>query len=88
MKNYIHPYYVHVHRMWINQPSTLQPYHHLNGINVLGAQMTPDTHRVFFLTNDTNGQDIESMEIPTKALSDGWQTQSNINPGIIKRKGL
>lgn len=86
MKSYIQDY---PQRMWINQPSTLQPYHNLHGINVLAIPgRTNNYYWVYFLTNDTNGRDIESMEVHRMALSDGWQTQSNINPGIIKRKDI
>lgn len=50
-------------RMWINQPSTLQPLHHLHGTNVL-AQGT----RVWFLAGD-----VISMEVPPNVLSKGWR---------------
>ena len=51
-------------RMWINQPSTLQPLHHLNGVNVLANGST-----VYFLSGP-----IISMEVPTNPspLSHGW----------------
>lgn len=51
-------------RMWINQPSTLQPLHHLHGVNVL-AEGT----KVYFLSGPTI-----SMEVPTNPnpLSEGW----------------
>ena len=60
-------------RMWINQPSTHQPFHHLNGTNVLAYRETENTYRVYFLSGD-----IISQQMPALALSEGWlQTQSN-----------
>lgn len=54
-------------RMWINQPSTLQPFHHLNGVNVLAYRETENTYRVYFLSGD-----VISQQMPGLALSDGW----------------
>lgn len=52
-------------RMWINQPSTRQPLHHLHGVNVLA-----DDTRVYFLSGP-----IISMETPRQPspLSNGWR---------------
>lgn len=55
-------------RMWINQPSTLQPHHNLHGTNVLVEDTVGVTRRVYFL----NGP-IVSQEILTPALSWGWR---------------
>lgn len=63
-------------RMWINQPSTLQPYHELNGINVIAIPARPNYFWVYFLTNNTNGSDIISQEVHCNALSNGWNTQN------------
>lgn len=71
-------------RMWINQPSTLQPYHALHGRRVLTA-LDERTIRVWadgydFIHMDfdravrvwfTEG-DVVSMAIDPLALSDGW----------------
>lgn len=54
-------------RMWINQPSKLQPLHHLHGINVLAHPDTDDVHRVYFLSGD-----VVSQRVPKEALSRGW----------------
>jgi hypothetical protein len=55
-------------RKWINQPSTLQPYHKLHGKNVL---YDPNTEEVWF----TEGNLISS-QIDPLALSDGWTKQT------------
>lgn len=51
-----------VERMWINQPSTLQPLHHLHGTNVLAVG-----RRVYFLSGP-----VISMMVPERVLSRGW----------------
>lgn len=56
-----------VERMWINQPSTLQPLHHLNGTNVLAYHEYDNTWRVYFLSGD-----IISMQVLSTCLSKGW----------------
>lgn len=55
-------------RMWINQPSTLQPYHQYHGVNVL---WDPKEEVAYFLYGNAIG-----MAIPRLPLSPGWQTQS------------
>lgn len=54
-------------RMWINQPSTLQPHHDLHGVNVLAQREYGDTFRVWFLTGD-----VVSQQMFGSTLSDGW----------------
>ena len=55
-------------RMWINQPSTSQPLHHLHGIKVLATPESNDFGvRVYFLDGDT-----VSMNVSANVLSDGW----------------
>lgn len=54
-------------RMWINQPSVLQPLHHLHGTNVLAYREDGDTYRVYFLSGN-----VISQRVPGFALSDGW----------------
>lgn len=58
-------------RMWINQPSGLQPLHHLHGTNVLAVHEYDDTWRVYFLSGDTI-----SMQCLRLWLSDGWIKRS------------
>ena len=56
-------------RMWINQPSTLQPLHSLNAVNVLAFAPVEDDEacKVYFLTGD-----IVSQMVPRGVLSAGW----------------
>lgn len=56
-----------VKRMWINQPSILQPLHHLHGINVLACDDTDGSYRIWFLSGS-----IISQQAPRLALSEGW----------------
>jgi hypothetical protein len=60
--------------MWINQPSTLQPYHKYHGMNVLvDMNDTAKNHAgetcvwVYFTQGDT-----VSVSIAKVALSHGW----------------
>lgn len=54
-------------RMWINQPSTLQPHHKLHGVRVLAEDPKVGYRRIWF-----TGGDVISMEISMSALSEGW----------------
>lgn len=54
-------------RMWINQPSTLQPLHHLHGTNVLAEVEKDGTLRVWFLSGD-----VIDMQVPRGTLGFGW----------------
>lgn len=54
-------------RMWVNQPSTLQPYHKLHGARVLGVHEYESTFRIYF----TEGA-VVSQQILACALSEGW----------------
>lgn len=66
-------------RMWINQPSTLQPLNHLHGVRVLAGPDTDVCARVFFLSGDTI-----SMQVPHRALSEGWPATSRAkHDGVI-----
>jgi hypothetical protein len=56
-----------IKRMWINQPSALQPHHALHGTRVLAVHEYNDTYCVFFLSGDTVNQQITKL-----ALSEGW----------------
>ncbi len=54
-------------RMWINQPSTLQPLHKLHGVRVLACPDTDTAMRAYFLSGS-----VISMQVPHEALSAGW----------------
>jgi hypothetical protein len=56
-------------RMWINQPSTLQPMHDLHGVNVLASVQpyTENTVIIYFLSGD-----IVSQVALKNCLSEGW----------------
>lgn len=60
-------------RKWVNQPSTLQPLHHLNGTNVLAVHEYDDTWSIFFLSGD-----IVSQQCSGAALSDGWLRKEEV----------
>lgn len=54
-------------RMWINQPSTLQPAHKWHGTNVLALHEYDNMYRAYFLSGP-----VESMQVSGLALSKGW----------------
>ena len=54
-------------RMWVDQPSTLQPLHELHGTNVLAILDRPGTYRIFFLSGP-----IIEQEASPEWLSNGW----------------
>lgn len=54
-------------RAWINQPSSLQQFHSLDGSNVLAVYESERFARVYF----TEGP-VVGMVIPILALSEGW----------------
>ena len=56
-------------RMWIDQPSGLQPFHALHGTNVLACP-EDGRHKVFFLSGN-----IHSQQIPSLCLSLGWRPE-------------
>jgi len=56
-----------VERMWINQPSRLQPYYHLHGTRVLAVRESDVTSQIYFLDGDVISQQIDPI-----ALSKGW----------------
>ena len=56
-----------VQRMWINQPSTLQPLHNLHGTNVLAVREDIGW-RVYFLSGV-----VISQQVPRGTLSEGWR---------------
>jgi hypothetical protein len=58
-------------RMWINQPSTLQPLHKYHGRNVL-AYKEGTVYRIYFLSGR-----VVSMQAPSGCLSLGWIRQNS-----------
>jgi len=55
-------------RMWVNQPSSLQPDHELHGTLVLaGKSNYNDSLTCYFLSGD-----VISAEILKTSLSEGW----------------
>jgi hypothetical protein len=56
-----------ISRMWINQPSSNQPYHSMHGTNVLAQEDGGRTMRIYFLSGY-----IISQQICRSALSKGW----------------
>lgn len=64
--------------MWINQPSTAQPFHRLHGVRVLAEENTryPET-LVYFLDGP-----VTSQGVPRLALSEGWPASSRITPPV------
>jgi len=61
-------------RMWINQPSTAQPYHKYHGRNVLWDK---ERDTVYF----TEGETVSAM-FPANVLSAGWKKQ----PKMVERE--
>ena len=57
-----------IKRMWVNQPSTLQPDHKLNGTNVLALDTGEKYIEIFFLNGD-----VISQRIARLSLSLGWK---------------
>ena len=58
---------INLRRFWVNQPSTSQLHHKLNGTLVLALDTGDAIVRVWF----TEG-DVVSMEMHRMALSPGW----------------
>lgn len=56
-----------IRRMWINQPSTQQRWHHRHGELVLARRESERTTRIYPLSGP-----IESEQIDHLALSPGW----------------
>ena len=59
-----------IKRMWVNQPSTLQPYHQFHGRRVL-ADLSDKTFEhsvsVYWLEGP-----VENQQMLKSSLSDGW----------------
>ncbi|MBD9544298.1 hypothetical protein IB276_33165 [Ensifer sp. ENS04] len=69
-------------RMWINQPSTLQPLHHLHGTRVLGQHESATVTRIYFLSGD-----VISQQAPREALSEGWPARKTSEPSLYYLSG-
>lgn len=54
-------------RMWINQPSTGQPFHKWHAMNVLARPDTDSAMQIYFLDGA-----IISQQVPRNCLSNGW----------------
>lgn len=67
-------------RMWINQPSWLQPLHKMHGIRVLAEPEPnqPNTMRAWLLEGEW-----QSISIPKQSLSDGWPSSSRPGPYVV-----
>lgn len=57
-----------IKRMWVNQPSGLQPFHARHGENVLSVKEYGRTYRVYFLSGA-----VISQQMPGNCLSEGWK---------------
>ena len=60
-------------RMWVNQPSTLQPLHNLHGTNVLAILEREGIYRIYFLFGPVISQEAFALW-----LSDGWTGNLNL----------
>lgn len=56
------------HRVWINQPSTLQDYHQWHGARGLAVREFEDIYRVYFVEGR-----VESMRVPKSCLVFTWE---------------
>lgn len=56
-----------IKRMWINQPSSSQPLHKLNGTNVLAHKESDGIYKIYFLSGK-----VVSQLAPALCLRDGW----------------
>jgi hypothetical protein len=59
-----------IERMWVNQPSTLQPDHKWHGTRVLAVMTEESIVDVYLLSGD-----IVSLKMFKSALSKGWPDQ-------------
>jgi len=74
-----------IRRAWINQPSTNQPYHHLDGARVLVVEPDSDIESARILFADR--QDTIAQMIPWSALAVGSWDQPRVRiapaPGAL-----
>ena len=60
-----------MHRMWVNQPSNLQPLHSLHGTRVIAIKVNGNQAEIMFLSGE-----VISQLIDWNALSTGWPPHS------------
>ena len=65
---------IHLERMWINQPSSLQQHHNMHGTNVLASPESQTVTQIFFLSGPLISQQISPL-----ALSKGWCPSNALN---------
>lgn len=53
-----------IYRAWVNQPSTLQPLHHLHGKHCIAQDSQELTVRLWFTEGDTH-----SMQAPRECIN-------------------
>jgi hypothetical protein len=61
-------------RVWINQPSTLQVLHHMDGTLALAGPYSETCDVIYPLSGNTI-----SMVVPKHALSEGWPKRTRQN---------
>lgn len=63
-------------RMWINQPSIYQPFHHMHGENILADFIdgVGATCTIYYLSGD-----VISSVVPKLFISDGWINRKDCN---------
>ena len=61
----------HPQRMWVNQPSTLQPFHHRHGKKGLAAKTAKRDQAIVFIVHDDSSTS-EPLAMPALCLSHGW----------------
>jgi len=75
-------------RMWINQPSTLQPYHHLHGRNVWAGSVDNNWRACYFVDYEVDGVHGGIKLIRPEALSNGWLDRPSRSDLRAARDGL
>src|SRR5690606_36953137 len=67
-----------VKRMWIDQPSALQPLHNLHGTKVSAVREDESAYRDYFLSGP-----VISQRVHSNALSNGWIKRSRLGGGDV-----
>lgn len=64
-------------RMWVNQPSTLQPYHKFHEMEVIAFKLDEKVSQVYFISTSWIGMEMDNL-----SLSEGWpKTDTDTWPG-------
>jgi len=58
-----------IFRAWINQPSTLQPLHHLHGTPCIAMEDRPGNVRLYFVEGAVHSMDADPLSISKVKLS-------------------